>query len=141
MTMGGRSCTWICGMFFLSCAGAAAKAPPRPSVTPFAGVETAEWLVQETEPVQRNDILSAFEWSAQEYGCQTEELGSSSTHRTYAHVRTYYGVSASCQEGTIALMTLVGGRVRIGCTKPTTPEACEALLRNISQGSGTLSGH
>jgi hypothetical protein len=47
--------------------------------------------------------------------------------------RSYYGVTASCDEGTIALITLVGGRVIIGCAKPTTRQACDSLLSNISQ--------
>jgi hypothetical protein len=104
-------------------------------------VETAEWLVQETGPIGRDDILPAFEANAQEYGCQTYQLGGTETQRTYAHVRSYYGISASCREGTIALMTMVGGTVRIGCTKPTTREACDALLRNISEGNGHIWGN
>jgi hypothetical protein len=99
----------------------------------FTGEETEWWLVQDTEPVGRDDILPAFEASAQNYGCATEQLGLDSTTNIHGEVRSYYGVNASCQEGTIALITLVGGRVRIGCAKPMTRDSCDRLLRNISQ--------
>jgi len=46
--------------------------------------------------------------------------------------RSYFGISVSCEEGAIALVTLVGPRVRFGCAKPTTREACDRLLRSIS---------
>ncbi|HEY0468752.1 MAG TPA: hypothetical protein VGC79_31375, partial [Polyangiaceae bacterium] len=89
--------------------------------------------VQETAPVGRDDILPAFEASARNYGCRTEQLGRDSSSTMYGELRSYYGISASCDEGAIALITLVGGRVRIGCLKPTTRAACDLLLRNISQ--------
>jgi len=81
----------------------------------------------------RDDLLPAFEASALSYGCNTEELGGESSLNIYGERRSYYGISASCAKGTIALITLVGGRVRIGCAKPTTSQACDLLLRNISQ--------
>jgi hypothetical protein len=96
-------------------------------------METDRWLAQESEPLGRSDLLPAFEESARSYGCSTDELGSESSLNIYGERRSYYGISASCDEGTIALITLVGGRVRIGCAKPTTHQACEQLLRNISQ--------
>jgi len=102
----------------------------RPS---FSGEETEWWLVQETAPVGRDDILPAFEASASNYGCSTTHLGADSSSNIYGELRSYHGVSASCDEGTIALITLVGGRVRIGCAKPTTGQACDLLLRHISQ--------
>jgi hypothetical protein len=110
-----------------------ATAQPAANVPPFQGAETRDWLVQESEPVARDDLLPAFEASARSYGCSTEHLGSESTQNIYGESRSYYGVSASCQEGIIALVTLAGGRVRIGCAKPTTTKACELLLRNISE--------
>lgn len=99
----------------------------------FDGVETQWWLAQESESGGRDDLLPAFEESARSYGCSTDQLGGESSLNIYGERRSYYGVSASCEEGTIALITLVGGRVRIGCAKPTTPQACDLLLRNISQ--------
>lgn len=99
----------------------------------FGGAETDRWLVQETESVGRDDLLPAFEASARSYGCSTEHLGSDSSLNIYGERRSYYGIAATCEEGTIALITLVDGHVRIGCAKPTTSQACDLLLRNISQ--------
>jgi hypothetical protein len=103
------------------------------NVPPFDGRETESWLVQETAPVDRDDVLPAFEESAQAYGCQTDHIGEQSSTNIYGEARRYYGVSASCREGTIALITLVGGSVSIGCAKPTTPAACDRLLHDIAQ--------
>ena len=97
------------------------------------GNETELWLVQESEPVGRDDILPAFESSAKNYGCRTEELGTSASFNIQGERRSYYGIMASCYEGTIAIITLVGGGVRIGCAKPTTIEACNQLLSDISE--------
>jgi hypothetical protein len=102
-------------------------------VPPFVGEETEHWLVQETGAVGRGDLLPAFEASAHNYGCSTEQLGNENGANIAGEFRSYYGVTASCEEGTIALITLVGGRVRIGCAKPTTRAACDTLLRNIAQ--------
>jgi len=110
-----------------------ATAQPAPNAPPFQGVETEHWLVQESEPIARDDLLPAFEASARSYGCSTEHLGATSSSNIYGELRRYYGISAACQEGTIALVTLMGGRVRIGCAKPTTAQACDLLLRNISE--------
>lgn len=106
----------------------------RPTPPPFLGEETAWWQVQESEPTGRDDILPAFEQSAKRYGCTTEHIGSKSSSSIMGEERRYFGVSAACYEGTIAVVTLVGGRVRIGCQKPTTAAACSALLRNIAEG-------
>jgi hypothetical protein len=86
-----------------------------------------------TEPLGRDDVLPAFKESARSYGCVTDEMGSESSPNIHGELRSYYGVSATCREGTIALITLVGGNVSIGCAKPTTREACNLLLRNISE--------
>ena len=79
------------------------------------------------------DILRAFQASARTYGCSTEQLDSEFSADILGERRSYYGVSASCGEGTIALLTLDDGRVSVGCVKPTKREACSLLLRNISQ--------
>lgn len=81
----------------------------------------------------RDDVLPAFEASAQNYGCRTERLRGPTTATIVGQRRTYYGVTASCYEGTLSLVTLQGGSVRIGCAKPTTLEACNQLLRDISE--------
>jgi hypothetical protein len=132
-----RTSAWAFAMLLMSCTTSSSaprsapnSAPNRPS---FRGEENEWWLVQETEPVDRDDVLPAFEASARRYGCSTEELGRESTVNIYGESRSYYGITASCYEGTIALITLVGGRVSIGCAKPTTRDACDLLLRNIAQ--------
>jgi hypothetical protein len=104
-----------------------------PNLPSFSGVETAHWLVQVSEPVGRDDLLPAFEESARSYGCNTSRIGEGSSQNIHGEMRSHYGVSAACDEGTIALITLVGGRASIGCAKPTTAMACDQLLRNISQ--------
>jgi hypothetical protein len=120
---------WLFAILAVSCASARSA----PSVPSFVGVETEQWLVQESQPVGRDDLLPAFEASARSYGCSTEQLGRESSANIYGERRSYYGISASCEEGTIALISAVGGRIRIGCAKPTTRQACDLLLRNISQ--------
>jgi len=123
---------FICCWMMLGASCAASK--PRPSPPTFTGVENAAWLVEESEPVGRDDVLPAFKAAARNYGCSTEELGNGFGANIQGEYRSYYGISASCDEGAIALITLEGGAVRIGCAKPTTREACDSLLRAISQG-------
>jgi hypothetical protein len=120
---------WPFSVVLVSCA-AATSAPNPP---PFLGEETEWWLVQETEPTGRVDILPAFEASAQSYGCNTERIGTKSSLSIHGERRSYFGVSAACSEGTIALITMAGSRVRIGCAKPTTRQACDLLLRSIAE--------
>lgn len=110
-----------------------ARAPEFSDLPPFIGDETERWLVQELGPVGRDDVLPAFEASAQNYGCRTERLGGQISFNIHGQRRSYYGVTASCYEGTISLVTLVGGGVRIGCAKPTTIQACNQLLHDISE--------
>jgi hypothetical protein len=43
------------------------------------GIETERWLVEESEPVGRDDVLPAFEAAAKDYGCSTETLGGETT--------------------------------------------------------------
>lgn len=109
------------------------RAPAQPDLPPFIGNETERWLVEESAPTGRNDLLPAFEESAEDYGCRTEKLGTETSFNIEGERRSYYGITATCYEGTIALITLVGGGVRIGCAKPTTLAACDQLLRDISQ--------
>jgi hypothetical protein len=109
------------------------RAPEFPDLPPFIGNETDRWLVQESGPVGRDDVLPAFKASAENYGCSTERLGGQTSFTIQGQRRTYYGVTATCYEGTISLITLVGGGVRIGCAKPTTIEACNRLLHDISE--------
>ena len=109
------------------------RAPAFADLPPFIGNETERWLVEESGPVGRYDVLPAFEASAKNYGCRTEKLGGASSFNIQGERRTYCGVSAACYEGTIAIITLVGGGVRIGCARPTTIQACNQLLHDISE--------
>jgi hypothetical protein len=118
-------------LLLVGCSGAAARVTS--DIPAFQGVETEHWLVQESQPVEQNDLLRAFDASARGYGCRTGKLGLQATQNIYGERRSYHGVTASCFEGTIALITLADGRVRIGCAKPTTFQACDRLLRNIAQ--------
>jgi hypothetical protein len=110
--------------------GAASAATAGP---PFRGLETESWIAYQIDHLDRGDLLPAFEESARSHGCTTEHLGSESSPNIGGLRESYHGVSASCEEGTIALITLVGARVRIGCAKPTTREDCDHLLRKISE--------
>ena len=109
------------------------RAPALLDLPPFLGEETDRWLVEESAPVGRDDLLPAFEESAENYGCRTEKLGTQTSFNIQGERRSYYGVTATCYEGTIALITLVGGGAIIGCAKPTSLAACNQLLRDISQ--------
>jgi hypothetical protein len=110
-----------------------ATAHPPPKPPPFRGVETESWLVYQVDEVERDDLLPAFEASAQNHRCSTERIGSESSVNIGGERRSYHGISASCDEGSIALITLVGGKVKLGCAQPTTREDCDRLLRRISQ--------
>jgi hypothetical protein len=125
-----RLCAWLLPLVAVRCAATT----PRPTPPQFLGVETDFWLVQESEPTGRDDLLPAFEASARGYGCSTEKIGSQTSFDIEGERRSYFGVMASCDDGMIALITLEGGRVSIGCAKPTTLGACNALLRDISAG-------
>jgi hypothetical protein len=111
----------------LSCA--AATPPTRP---PFRGESNETWLVSEVSDLRRNDLLFAFDESARSHGCSTLELGGEATPNIGGQLRTFYGISASCEEGVIAIVTLAGDRVRIGCARPITREDCDLLLRKIA---------
>jgi hypothetical protein len=103
---------------------------------PFDGGETASWLAYEVGVPGRDpsDLLPSFEASARAFGCRTEQLGSGSDPTIGNGVlRRWNGVSATCEEGTVAIITLVGEHVRIGCTKPTTRADCDALVQKISE--------
>jgi hypothetical protein len=105
-----------------------------PRYPPFHGEETEAWIAYEV-PLSRDpsDLLPAFEASARSHGCSTERIGSDTRPNIEGEIRSSYGVAATCDEGTIALVTLVGGRVRVGCAKPSTRERCDYLLQEISE--------
>jgi len=109
--------------------------PPPQSPPSFEGNETRSWLAYEIELPGRtpSELFPAFEASARALGCRIEKLGYGTTQNIYGERRTWYGVSATCEEGTIALVTMVDERVRIGCAKPTTRTQCDALLQKISE--------
>jgi hypothetical protein len=110
-------------------------APSLPRVPPFHGEETDAWIAYEVDlPGRgRSDLLPAFEASARSHGCSTEQIGSAVRPTIAGELRSFYGITATCDEGAIAIVTLVGGRVRIGCAKPTTRERCDLLLQEISE--------
>lgn len=106
---------------------------PSPGHAPsgFDGRQTESWIAFDLEyaagaPV---DLFSPFDARAQALGCRTEWI---STHITYHHVG--YGIAAHCAEGSIALLGWPGDRIRIGCSRPTTRDRCEGLLKEISEG-------
>jgi hypothetical protein len=106
-----------------------------PKYPPFQGAETNAWLTFDVPLPDRRpeDLLPAFEEGARNHGCSTEKLGKEGDQNIGGELQHWYGVTASCDEGTVALVTLVGGDVRIGCTKPTTRDLCDGLLRRISE--------
>ena len=118
--------------FAVACAGCTGT--PTPRFPPFQGIENEAWLAYEiVVPDRSPDLLASFETSALAYGCRTQHLGNRSKEIVGSdEIRFWYGVSASCDEADIALVTLKGGRVRIGCTKPSTRASCDALLERIS---------
>jgi hypothetical protein len=101
---------------------------------PFQGDETESWLAYGVQLPERepSDLLPSFEARARSHGCIVERLGGRSEQMIGGEMRHWHGVAASCDDGNIALVTWVGGWVRIGCTKPTTRERCDLLLRKIS---------
>jgi hypothetical protein len=126
----------LLALLVLSCTAATQPrraAPEYPNLPPFLGGETDRWLAQESGPVGRDDVLPAFEASAQNYGCRTERQRGPSSFTILGQRRSYYGVTATCYEGTISLVTVADGSVRIGCAKPSTLQACNQLLRDISE--------
>jgi hypothetical protein len=119
-------------VFLAGCAPSALTPPAHP---PFEGGETQAWLAYEVLVPGRDpsDLLPSFEASARAFGCQTEPLGYRSRPTIgNGDLRQWNGISATCEEGTLAIVTLVGERVRIGCTKPTTRAQCDALVQRIS---------
>lgn len=109
--------------------------PPPRSPPSFEGDETSSWLAYEIELPGRtpSELLPAFEASARALGCRTEKLGYGTSQIISGEMRAWHGVRATCEEGTIALVTMVGERVRIGCAKPTTRTRCDTLLQKISE--------
>jgi hypothetical protein len=110
---------------------------PESRYPPFRGVETELWIAYEVQLSGRepSDLLLAFQAAARRYGCMTERIGGGTQQVIIGgELRFFFGVNASCDKGNIALISLVGGRVRIGCTQPTTRERCDLMLQEISEG-------
>ena len=70
---------WLFPMLLVGCTTASST----PNVPPFRGVETQQWLVEESEPIARDDLLPAFEASARSYGCSTDQIGRESSSTIY----------------------------------------------------------
>ncbi len=117
-------------MLLTSCMSTTTSTATRP---PFSGEANESWIVSEVSDLQRDDLLSAFDESARNHGCSTQELGAEATPNIGGQRRSFYGISAACEEGEIAIVTLVHHRVRIGCARPITREDCDLLLRKIAQ--------
>jgi hypothetical protein len=110
--------------------------PPLPSHPPFTGRPTESWfafVIAVPDAREPRDLVLAFEASARGSGCRTDRLQASIERTTWGIF--WYGVSADCTGGTIALVSLNGARVSVGCLRPTTREQCEGLLRGISEGT------
>jgi hypothetical protein len=95
-------------------------------------VEDDSWTAYEVS-LGRSDVLPAFEASARSYGCAVERLGSRYESVVGGFRRDWYGVSASCDGENVAIITLAGERVRIGCARPSTRDQCDRLLERISE--------
>ncbi len=109
-------------------------AAPKPQAT-FSGQASPTWLSFDIDlPHDRDagDVLRSFEASARSFGCRTERIGESGHMAGGGEVRLSYGISADCDDGSIALVALPQSRLRIGCERPSTRERCEALLPKIS---------
>lgn len=79
------------------------------------------------------DVVPSFEQAAHTFGCKTSrirgrELGMAGGWAT----RVWSGVTATCDDGRLALVAVTNTRVRIGCERPTTRDRCDALLRKIT---------
>jgi hypothetical protein len=123
-------------LLFVMALTSCAASSPTPSYPEFAGHETEAWIAYEEELPDRDpaDLLQSFEASARSHGCHTERLGSGADPTIGGgELRHMYGITASCEEGTLALATMTGRRVSVGCTKPTTREQCDLLLSKISE--------
>jgi hypothetical protein len=123
----------LLGLTLVGCGACAPTSGP----PPFTGRETDVWTafdVASPELDRAQNLLPSFEASARDFGCRTDHLGTVVDTAGGGETRIWYGVTASCDEGTIAILKMKGGRVRVGCEKPTTPEGCAALLQRISVG-------
>lgn len=114
---------------------ACAETTATPASPSFEGRETPAWIAYEVNVPGRPpvDLLPSFEASARALGCRTEPIGGRSEPTIGGELRHRHGVTAYCPDGTLGLITLTGDRVRIGCTKPTTRDECDALLGKISE--------
>ena len=123
-----RRAAWLLTLTLLGCG--AAQDPPMESAHVTNG-----WLAYDVEVPGRGsgELVHAFEASAHNSGCETERVGSQLLGLAGGgHARFYKGIKASCDEGTIALITTDYERVRVGCRLPATREQCDGLLRKIS---------
>jgi hypothetical protein len=115
--------------------GLTSCAPSAPAKPPFAGQVTAAWIAFDVPVPAGKDsggIVESFEAGAKSSGCGTERLAASSQFVGGGELRQWYGVSAECDAGTIALVAVDAAHVRIGCRRPADRDACEAILRHIS---------
>ena len=115
-----------------SVAGCAAD-PPRPD---FRGLETDTWTAYDidvTGMVPRR-VVDRFEYAAHAYGCSTRRLGRPGIRHGIEGENSHwrYAVEAVCDDGTVTLVPLTNGSVRVGCEKPSSRPACDALLAKIS---------
>ncbi len=116
----------------LCACGATAPSPA------FEGRETDSWIAYDVavpDTTNTGDLVASFKLAARTRGCQAAWMGKRTVMLPgggWARLRR--GVTAQCDEGTIAIIALENA-VRVGCEKPTTRERCDALLRSISDGN------
>jgi hypothetical protein len=110
---------------------ACAEVHPPPA---FAGRQNDAWIAYEVALAGRDsgDVIESFEASARSYGCTTAHLGTRTDPMLGGEVRSFYGVNATCDATSIALIAEMHGRVVIGCSRPTTRAGCDDLLERIS---------
>jgi hypothetical protein len=125
----GRHLTGVAAAVVASSACAPVRQPP-----PLPhGPDT--WVIFDVDVPDRDsrELLVSFEASARAFGCSTKEGGGwTSGMPGGGWHRVYTAVLVQCDEGTIGMASMGGGRVRLACPKPATREQCELLLRQIS---------
>jgi hypothetical protein len=118
------------GLLLLLVASCAADVPRHPD---FTGREDETWIAYSVD-VDRDDLLFAFDASARNYGCRTTKIGKDSRQNIAGIGYSFRGIDARCSGDREIAMVLTKTGAVLGCPKPTTQQACDELLRKISEG-------